>query len=57
MNIPGLEKPIQILKVTSFGGWAQDEWRARKNLTITGGVRADISSFGDTAYRIRTPMR
>ncbi len=50
MNIPGLEKPIQILKVTSFGGWAQDEWRARKNLTITGGVRADISSFGDTAY-------
>ena len=48
MNVPGLDKPIQILKVLTGGGYVQDEWRPRKNLTVTGGVRVDSSSFGST---------
>jgi hypothetical protein len=48
MNIPGLDKPIQILKVASGGAYAQDEWRPSKKLTLTGGVRVDSSSFGKT---------
>ena len=50
MNIPGLDKPLQTLKVKSFAGWAQDEWRARKNVTVTAGVRLDLSKFGNTGF-------
>ncbi len=50
MNIPGLDKPLQVLKVTSGGGWFQDEWRPVKNVTITGGIRFDTSRFGNTGY-------
>jgi outer membrane receptor protein involved in Fe transport len=50
MNIPGLEKPIQPLEVWYNGYYAQDEWRPRSNLSVTGGVRLDIPYFGDTAY-------
>ena len=39
MNIPGMEKPIQPLDVLYTGAYAQDEWRPRSNLTVTGGVR------------------
>jgi hypothetical protein len=50
MNIPGLEKPLQELKVTYGGGWVQDEWRPARNLTISGGLRFDVSAFDDTGY-------
>ncbi len=50
MNIPGMDKPIQPLEVNSFGFYAQDEWRPRSNLTITYGFRAEVPSFGDTAF-------
>ena len=34
-----------------YGGlYAQDEWRAARDLTLTYGVRVDVSSFGDTGY-------
>jgi hypothetical protein len=49
-NIPGLEKPIQPLDVYYTGGYVQDEWRPRSNLSVTAGVRVDVASFGDTAY-------
>jgi len=49
-NIPGQEKPIQPLRVQYSGVYAQDEWRPRSDLTVTGGVRMDIPVFGDTAY-------
>jgi hypothetical protein len=48
MNVPGLDKPIQVLKVASGGGYAQDEWRPSKRFTLTAGVRVDSSSFGQT---------
>ena len=39
MNIPGSDKPLQPMKVWYGGGYAQDEWRPRQNMTITAGVQ------------------
>jgi hypothetical protein len=50
-NIPGQEKPLQPLDVWYGGVYAQDEWQARPNLKVTYGLRADVSSFGDTGYQ------
>jgi outer membrane receptor protein involved in Fe transport len=50
VNIPGLEKPVQPLQVWYGGAYAQDEWRPRRDLTVTAGVRFDVPKFGDTAY-------
>ena len=50
MNIPGVEKPVQPLDVYYTSLYAQDEWRPRSNLTVTGGVRVDIAKFGNTAF-------
>lgn len=50
-NIPGLDEPLQPLDVWYSAGYAQDEWRPRRNLTVTAGLRFDVSSFGNTAYR------
>jgi hypothetical protein len=49
-NIPNMEKPVQPLDVDYTSLYAQDEWRARDNVTITGGLRMDIANFGNTAY-------
>jgi outer membrane receptor protein involved in Fe transport len=50
MNVPGLDKPIQPLKVWYVGGYAQDEWRPRSNINVTAGIRFDIPLFGDTGF-------
>jgi hypothetical protein len=50
MNIPGLDKPTQILDVKYGGAYAQDEWRPRTNLTLTAGLRFDVPSFGNSGY-------
>ena len=49
-NVPDLDKPLQELQVWYSGGYVQDEWRPRRDLTVTGGVRVDVSVFADTAY-------
>jgi Carboxypeptidase regulatory-like domain len=49
-NIPGQEKPVQPLQVYYVGGYAQDEWRPRTNVTVTAGIRVDTPIFGNTAY-------
>jgi len=49
-NIPGLEKPLQELRVWYGGAYAQDEWRPRSNLTLTAGVRFDVPVFDETAF-------
>jgi hypothetical protein len=49
-NIPGQDKPEQPLDVWYGAGYLQDEWRPRNNLTVTAGVRFDLSSFKNTAY-------
>ena len=50
-NVPGLEKPVQPLEVWYSGAYAQDEWRPRRDLTVTAGVRMDVSVFKNTAFR------
>ena len=48
-NIPGQEKPVQPLEVNFMGAYIQDEYRVGRGLTLTGGLRMDIVSFGNTA--------
>ena len=50
-NVPGLEKPVQPLEVWYSGAYAQDEWRPRRDLTVTAGVRMDVSVFKNTAFQ------
>ena len=50
-NIPGQEKPIQPLSVWYSGAYAQDEWRPRRDVTFTAGIRMDVPVFENTAYR------
>jgi hypothetical protein len=48
---PGLTAPpMQQLDVWYSGGYVQDEWRPRGNLTITTGLRVDVPKFGNTAF-------
>ncbi len=50
-NIPGQSEPLQPLDVVYGGAYAQDEWQASRNLKLTVGLRADVSSFGDTGFQ------
>ena len=50
MNIPGLEKPTQPLKVWYTGIYAQDEWRVNPKLKLTAGIRFDVPFFGETGF-------
>ena len=51
MNLPGLDKPVQILKAWYGGGYAQDEWRPVSNVTVTAGLRLDVPAFDNgTTY-------
>ncbi len=49
-NIPGLDAPIQPLRVNTYGAYAQDEWRATRNLKVTMGLRIDVPMFENTAF-------
>jgi len=49
-NVPDLSKPLQPLDVWYSAGYAQDEWRPRRNVTLTAGLRFDVSQFKNTAY-------
>jgi len=50
-NVPGsTQPPLQPLDVWYSGAYAQDEWRPKPNVTVTGGVRVDVAKFGKTAF-------
>jgi outer membrane receptor protein involved in Fe transport len=50
-NLPGqTDPPIQQLDAWYVGAYAQDQWRARSNFTLTAGVRVDTPIFKDTAF-------
>ena len=42
--------PLQQLDVWYAGGYVQDQWRPRGNLTVTAGLRVDVPKFGNTAF-------
>ena len=50
-NVPGLDKPLQPLQVWYSGAYAQDEWRPRRDVTFTAGIRMDLSVFENTAFQ------
>jgi hypothetical protein len=50
-NIPGQDKPIQPLKVTLPGLYAQDNWVVNDKLSLTYGIRIEAPFFGNTAIR------
>jgi len=50
-NIPGQEKPLQPLKVTYTGAYAQDEWAVNDKFKVIAGVRMDVPLFGATGFR------
>jgi hypothetical protein len=49
-NVDGMVKPLQPLEVLFAGVYAQDEWRALDNLTLTLGLRLETPKFGDTGF-------
>ena len=49
-NIPGLEKPIQPLRVWYAGVYAQDEWRVSPSFKLTMGLRVDMPFFQKTGF-------
>jgi hypothetical protein len=49
-NVPGLEKPIQPLKVVYTGFYGQDVWKLKENFSLTYGLRIDIPFFGETGF-------
>ncbi len=49
-NIPGLEKPVQPLKVNYVGLYGQDNWKIWDNFSLTYGLRIDVPFFGDTGF-------
>jgi hypothetical protein len=49
-NIPGLDKPLQPLKVNYVGFYGQDSWKVRDNFSLTYGLRMDVPFFGKTGF-------
>jgi hypothetical protein len=48
--VPNEPTPIQTLKVLYSAGYVQDEWRLKSNLTMTAGMRFDVSQFKNTGF-------
>lgn len=49
-NIPDNDG-IQALNVWYTAGYAQDEWRPARNLTVTSGIRFDVAKFQNTSFQ------
>ena len=49
-NQPGVTIPYQPLEVMTYGAYAQDDWRATKNLKVSLGLRFDLPVFTNTAF-------
>ncbi|MCB1024302.1 MAG: TonB-dependent receptor, partial [Acidobacteria bacterium] len=49
-NIPGLDKPLQPLKVDYVGFYGQDTWKVRDNFSFNFGVRMDVPFFAKTGF-------
>ncbi|NDD97959.1 MAG: TonB-dependent receptor, partial [Actinobacteria bacterium] len=46
--LPGAVEPMQVLKTNRVDFYAQDEYKASKNLNLTFGLRANIIDFNNT---------
>ncbi len=50
VNLPDLDKPLQQLDVWYVGAYAQDQFRIRRNFTVTAGLRVDTPRFKNTGF-------
>ena len=48
-NVPGDEARAAARRLVQRG-YAQDEWRVRRNLTMTAGLRFDVSQFKNAGF-------
>ncbi len=56
-RLPGGADPLQVLEVTTFSAYAQDEFKVNHKLTLIGGLRADIFAYNNaTATDFNNPI-
>ncbi len=56
-RLPGGADPLQVLKVSTFSAYAQDEYQLNQKLVLTLGFRADIFDYNDeTASEFNNPI-
>jgi hypothetical protein len=46
-RLPGGADPLQVLKVSTYSGYVQDEYKLSQKLTFVGGLRFDVFDYND----------
>jgi len=55
--LPGQADPLQVLKVSKYDVYGQDEFKVGKNFTLTGGIRLSLIDLGATESLENTVLK